>query len=412
MSEDSNKRSERPPVFRNLSFEEATTLAKKESRIVLVDATAHWCQPCALMDRSTWRNQEVVEWLQQHCIPIQIDIDAYQDLARQLAIKAMPTIIAIGPLGELDRVVGAQSSAELLEWLNLVRDGKRRSQFLHEQQVQNESEGGRIDLHNRLELARTLANSGQFEESTKAYHWLWTNMLHYDVAYIGVRFSYMVSEMKSLAEGFEPAREAYSKLRDELESRLSESNQSNLILADWMALNRIVGNERRTLLWFEVEPNRDSLLDKSLTARQLLEKLLIDSGRWSDVAVLYPMPLDILHRHLWMVTLPEDLEDPDDSDEEREEYRQVHLRMFRSLASRMYAALLAANRTNEASEIMIQSRTIDPSEEMLLALVESATNAKQARPEHLACLDVGNSKDSAKVARLRHRVQSQLRQEE
>ena len=100
--------------------------AASEHQLTFRRATA--ALACKLMDRTTWIDRDVVAWLQQHALAIQIDVDAQKDVAKQLRIEAMPTIIAFVDGIELDRVVGARSSSkELLVWLDGVMRGKPRS---------------------------------------------------------------------------------------------------------------------------------------------------------------------------------------------------------------------------------------------------------------------------------------------
>src|SRR4051794_11634493 len=98
----------RPAVFTELEYATARERAIAEGKLLLVDATAAWCGPCQMMDRTTWVDPTVVAWLGDHALAIQVDIDAHQDVARELRIEAMPTIIAFVGGTEFDRVVGAK----------------------------------------------------------------------------------------------------------------------------------------------------------------------------------------------------------------------------------------------------------------------------------------------------------------
>src|SRR5450432_2534818 len=77
----------RPPVFAKLEFAAAREQAAAERKLLLVDATAEWCGPCKLMDRTTWIDPNVVAWLEEHALAIQIDVDAQTDVARQLRVE-------------------------------------------------------------------------------------------------------------------------------------------------------------------------------------------------------------------------------------------------------------------------------------------------------------------------------------
>jgi thioredoxin 1 len=69
----------RAPVFQSESFAEARTRAQSAGLWLIVDATAEWCAPCKQMDASTWRDAEVVRWIEANAIAVQIDVDAETD---------------------------------------------------------------------------------------------------------------------------------------------------------------------------------------------------------------------------------------------------------------------------------------------------------------------------------------------
>lgn len=108
----------KPQVFSELSLAEAKAKAVEQDKILLVDATADWCQPCQVMERTTWVDPEVISWIKLNAIAIQVDVDRQKVEAQELRIEAMPTIILFKDGIELARTEGYRDAAGLLAWLN------------------------------------------------------------------------------------------------------------------------------------------------------------------------------------------------------------------------------------------------------------------------------------------------------
>src|SRR5690606_6793071 len=151
-------------------------------KLLLVDATADWCPPCKEMDRTTWVDERVEKWLGQRAIAIQVDVDAEPETARELRIRAMPTVIVFKDGAEFDRVVGYRSADQLLAWLEGVAAGRTSLDALRDDA---KGPAARENVEARLELARSLSQSGKYEEAAEAYEWLWLNMLEHQPSYAG-----------------------------------------------------------------------------------------------------------------------------------------------------------------------------------------------------------------------------------
>ena len=394
----------KPAVFQALSLADASASAERDQRLLVVDATASWCAPCQTMDRTTWVDANVVDWLRQHALAIQIDVDAQEDLAKQMGIRSMPTVIAFQSGKELDRVVGAKTPGQLLEWLDGLTRGERSVDRIRAKVSGTEAETGKKDIGGRLDLANALLLGGELDEATAQYCWLWSHMLAHDEAYIGVRLSFMTFDMMTLAESFQPAREAFAGLRQEAADRLAGATPQPSDRMDWLVLNRVLGDADRNLEWFDRVRVTPGAFDLGRAVAYELEELLLSRGRWSDAAIFYADPLAWLKEQAGMLTM--DLSSTQDLPEPQPDFRAIHRQMFRASAGRLYAVLLAAGREDEASRVAEEARRAEPSPEMVLSLVATACDADQRKDVHRSWLDAPEVRDLPETAELRKRLDS------
>lgn len=110
----------RPAVFSDLTLDQAKAKAQTEKKILLLDFMAEWCPPCKMMDETTWQDPEVVSFLNQNAVALQIDVDRDRKTAESFDIQAMPTMIIFQPsdlLKESKRTQGYKNSERLLSLL-------------------------------------------------------------------------------------------------------------------------------------------------------------------------------------------------------------------------------------------------------------------------------------------------------
>jgi hypothetical protein len=114
-----------PAVFADKTLSQAKKALSNDGRLLVVDAWANWCPPCREMRQSTWVAPNVEAWFKQNATAIELDIDVQGDLAQELRIQSIPTMIvyrwsADGAV-EAGRKSGYQSAEELVGWLETLR---------------------------------------------------------------------------------------------------------------------------------------------------------------------------------------------------------------------------------------------------------------------------------------------------
>ncbi len=106
-----------PAIFASQSYPDALKANASDGKILLVKATAEWCPPCKMMNRETFTDQKVIDWINAHGVAIQLDTDDNPQLASELGVTSIPTMIVYKAGKEIARTTGGLSASELLLFL-------------------------------------------------------------------------------------------------------------------------------------------------------------------------------------------------------------------------------------------------------------------------------------------------------
>lgn len=374
-SDDSQRNSDE--LWTSLSYEQAKQSAAENDRILLVYATASWCGPCQHMERTTWVDPTVAAWFDEHGLAFKFDVDENRELSRSLRVRAMPTLIAYRDGKAFDQIMGARSAEDLIEWLDGVKQGKSELGRLREAAGDRADEDGHVDVQGRLTLARMLVDRGEFEEATDEFVWLWSNMLDHEPAMVGVRGSFMISDMSRLADRHPQAKEAFRELRAAYWPAIEAGTADQQDLQDWLTLAEPADESDTLMPWFDQakEDERQRALLPMIA--HLLHDRLVAEDRWSDLAILYPQPVQSVRRELQRLAMFEDEND----------IRETMVRMARRNAAGVYVAMLASGREEEASNVAELLLNADDSPRARQALVSHALRAGEVRTVHVQWLD-------------------------
>ncbi|KAI9169097.1 hypothetical protein LWI28_006896 [Acer negundo] len=79
--------------------------SKETNKLLVVDFTATWCGPCKSMEPAI--KEFVAKYTEVEFI--KIDVDKFEEIAKQFGIEATPTFILVKKGKEVDRLVGAKN---------------------------------------------------------------------------------------------------------------------------------------------------------------------------------------------------------------------------------------------------------------------------------------------------------------
>lgn len=133
------------------SFAEAQSLAKKEGKIIFMDAYAEWCGPCKRMARDVFPTKEAGDFFNENFINVKMDMEKGEGraLAQKYGVRSYPTLLFLdyngavvyetrGARGDAQGLiqVGEQALKPSEGSLNLLNakwnEGNRESGFLKE----------------------------------------------------------------------------------------------------------------------------------------------------------------------------------------------------------------------------------------------------------------------------------------
>ncbi|HEY3448458.1 MAG TPA: thioredoxin domain-containing protein [Myxococcales bacterium] len=342
----------RPPLFQDLGLEAAHAQAKGSGKVVLLDVFGEHCPPCRQMDQTTWRAPEVEGWVKEHAVAIQLDqTDA---AVEPLGVMAVPTMIVFRDGKELDRSVGGRGAPDLVAWLDGVLAGKTELDALRAVDTK--------DVEGRLRLASALVMRSRLDEALQEYLWLWEHAVEVAPEWVGVKYSFLLQELEMLVDQHAPAREAFARLRDEAATKQGKEEGA---LSDFLALNAVLGDQDRTLAWWDsVKASPPEGLDRSSELVELLE----EQERWEDLGRLIRDPVGELRREGEIVARSLEHEPSGMPAELLEQLRSFMTQRLRYRAVVLCKSMRAVGRVADAEAVAGEARKLDASKEMEEAL--------------------------------------------
>lgn len=371
--------------FQKLTFEQACKRAADEKKIVLIDFYTTWCGPCKMLDRETWPDPDVRKWLEKNTIALKLDAEKEVVLAEKFKINVYPTILLIKPDGaEIDRILGFRPPEALIDELKAGATGKD-SVARAKDKLDGDDKNNPM---NRQQYARALAMKGKNEEALKEYLWCFDHGLEHNMAYTGVRLSFLLSEIGQLGRQYPPALDELRKRRDSAEKAVLDPKKSDNHLGGFgmmggaeaqramevASLNRTLGDDQRTLVIFDKLADRQ---DASRLRKMMLHEVLdplIEARRYDDVLVAVGDPMTEINSRIDSYNRSVEMfksrkvaggGGPDKS------YKAYLTKEF----GKYYECLLGAKKPKKAAKVADRMLGFDASEATFVDLIRHATRA-------------------------------------
>jgi thioredoxin-related protein len=115
--------------FEESNFATVLAKAKKENKLVFIDAYASWCGPCKLMVKNIFPLQAVGDYYNSHFVSTKIDMEKGEGiaLAKKYNVKAFPTYLFVDGNGEVvHRTLGYVEENDFIQFAKDAGDPSKR----------------------------------------------------------------------------------------------------------------------------------------------------------------------------------------------------------------------------------------------------------------------------------------------
>lgn len=89
--------------FQDIPFKDLVAKAKKENKLVFIDAYASWCGPCKMMEKNIFTQKSVGDFYNKNFVNARIDMEKGEgrEIAQKFGVRSYPTYLFLNGDGEL-----------------------------------------------------------------------------------------------------------------------------------------------------------------------------------------------------------------------------------------------------------------------------------------------------------------------
>ncbi len=82
------------------TYKEGTDLARRQKKSMVIYFHADWCTYCGQMEKETFGDAAVIDFLNKQTIAIKVDVDHERRIARQFGVRGLPATYLLLNNGE------------------------------------------------------------------------------------------------------------------------------------------------------------------------------------------------------------------------------------------------------------------------------------------------------------------------
>lgn len=151
--------------FQALPFKDLVSKAKKENKLVFIDAYASWCGPCKMMEKNVFTRKSVGDFYNKNFVNARIDMEKGEgrEIAQKFGVRSYPTYLFLNSDGELiSQNVGYMEESVFLAMAQDINSPSNKKGSLKER-----FENGEKDAQLLINIMKLNSNS-DYEFAKKA----------------------------------------------------------------------------------------------------------------------------------------------------------------------------------------------------------------------------------------------------
>lgn len=108
------------------TFRQALAKAKKEKKMVMLDAYTSWCGPCKVLKNKVFPNKELGDYINANFVSIGVDMEAGEGpaLANMYPVEGYPTILFLDASGKIKKKILGLPQGGAKELLGVAKNIK------------------------------------------------------------------------------------------------------------------------------------------------------------------------------------------------------------------------------------------------------------------------------------------------
>jgi thioredoxin 1 len=121
-----SKEAEKGIQFTEASWSDILKKAKKENKLIFLDAYTTWCGPCKLLQKNVFTREDVAKTFNGNFINVKIDMESGEGpaLTKKYPIEGYPTLFFINGKGKVvKQLLGYQQPEQLIKAAKSVQKG-------------------------------------------------------------------------------------------------------------------------------------------------------------------------------------------------------------------------------------------------------------------------------------------------